>query len=127
MRVFLDPRDPAVIRQAEKDGIPHQFLTAARNSPVYTLISDWKLALPLHPEFRTMPMVWYIPPASPLTNETDIDIDTQLDAMRIPVRYLANLFTVGREEPVRDALRKILALRRFMREKTSAARTRPRL
>lgn len=118
LRVFLDPRDPAVIRQAEKDGIPHQFLTAARNSPVYTLISDWKLALPLHPEFRTMPMVWYIPPASPLTNETDIDIDTQLDAMRIPVRYLANLFTVGREEPVRDALRKILALRRFMREKT---------
>lgn len=65
MRVFLDPRDPAVIRQAEKDGIPHQFLTAAWNSPVYTLISDWKLALPLHPEFRTMPMAWYIPPASP--------------------------------------------------------------
>ena len=24
------------------------------------MIIDWKIALPLHPEYRTMPMVWYI-------------------------------------------------------------------
>ena len=29
---------------------------------------DWKLALPLHPEFRTLPMVWYVPPTSPLVS-----------------------------------------------------------
>jgi nitrate reductase beta subunit len=27
---------------------------------------DWKLALPLHPEYRTLPMVWYVPPLSPI-------------------------------------------------------------
>ncbi|PIN63767.1 respiratory nitrate reductase subunit beta, partial [Klebsiella pneumoniae] len=25
---------------------------------------DWNLALPLHPEYRTLPMVWYVPPLS---------------------------------------------------------------
>jgi nitrate reductase beta subunit len=23
---------------------------------------EWKVAFPLHPEYRTLPMVWYIPP-----------------------------------------------------------------
>ena len=32
------------------------------------MITDWKIALPLHPEYRTMPMVWYIPPLSPIMN-----------------------------------------------------------
>lgn len=32
------------------------------------MIIDWKIALPLHPEYRTMPMVWYIPPLSPIMN-----------------------------------------------------------
>ncbi|XNM60913.1 hypothetical protein ACLK1T_29660 [Escherichia coli] len=27
---------------------------------------EWKLALPLHPEYRTLPMVWYVPPLSPI-------------------------------------------------------------
>lgn len=134
LRVFLNPHDPEVIKQASKDGITHPFLTAAQRSPVYTLISEWKLALPLHPEFRTLPMVWYIPPASPQTTEhTDeaggeargeagaeegADDAAKLDTMRIPVRYLANLFTAGQEAPVRASLHKLLALRRHMRHKT---------
>lgn len=124
LRVFLDPHDPAVIRQAGKDGIPHPFLTAAQASPVYTLISRWKLALPLHPEFRTLPMVWYIPPASPQIPEApeaesgEAGDAALLDTMRIPVRYLANLFTAGEEAPVRASLHKLLALRRHMRMKT---------
>ena len=28
---------------------------------------DWKVALPLHPEYRTLPMVWYVPPLSPIS------------------------------------------------------------
>ncbi len=27
---------------------------------------DWKIAFPLHPEYRTLPMVWYVPPLSPI-------------------------------------------------------------
>ncbi|SUH33370.1 respiratory nitrate reductase 1 subunit beta [Salmonella enterica subsp. enterica] len=60
--VFLDPNDPAVIEQALKDGVPQSVIDAAQQSPVYKMAIDWKLALPLHPEYRTLPMVWYVPP-----------------------------------------------------------------
>lgn len=112
---LLDPHDPAVIRQASKDGIPHTFIEAAKRSPVYKLAVQWRLALPLHPEFRTMPMVWYIPPASPLI-QGGLEDEKALDNMRIPVRYLANLMTAGDEKPVRAALAKLLLLRRAMRD-----------
>ena len=32
---------------------------------------DWKIAFPLHPEYRTLPMVWYIPPLSPIQNAAE--------------------------------------------------------
>ena len=64
--VFLDPNDPKVIEQAIKDGIPLSVIEAAQQSPVYKMAMEWKLALPLHPEYRTLPMVWYVPPLSPL-------------------------------------------------------------
>ena len=35
--------------------------------------------------------------------------------MRIPVKYLANLLTAGDEEPVRLALKRLAALRAYMR------------
>ena len=35
--IFLDPNDPGVIEQAKKDGVPHSWLLAAQNSPVYKL------------------------------------------------------------------------------------------
>ena len=65
LEIFLDPFDPAVIEQASKDGIPDNVIKAAQASPVYKMAVDWKLALPLHPEYRTLPMVWYVPPLSP--------------------------------------------------------------
>ncbi len=64
--MFLNPNDPAVIEEALKQGIPHNVIEAAQKSPVYKLAMDWKLALPLHPEYRTLPMVWYVPPLSPI-------------------------------------------------------------
>jgi nitrate reductase beta subunit len=38
-----------------------------------------------------------------------------IDSLRIPVRYLANLLTAGDEGPVRLALKRLAALRGYMR------------
>jgi nitrate reductase / nitrite oxidoreductase, beta subunit len=122
--VFLDPADPSVAETAERQRIPHDWLVAAQRSPAYSLIVRHRVALPLHPEFRTMPMVWYIPPLSPVTDVTaaagydDADPDAvfaTIDALRVPVEYLANLFTAGRTAPVREALGKLAVLRAVMR------------
>ena len=68
LSLMLDPNDPAVIEQARKNDIPDAWITAAQKSPVYKLAKEWKVALPLHPEYRTMPMVWYVPPLSPIVD-----------------------------------------------------------
>ncbi len=117
LSIFLDPNDPEVASDALKSGIPPNTLDAARLSPVYKLAVEWRLALPPHPEFRTLPMVWYIPPLSPMasTAEKEGKDDVDIDEMRIPVKYLANLLCAGDEAPVRSALRRLAALRRYMR------------
>jgi nitrate reductase beta subunit len=123
--VFLDPRDPEVIREAERAGIPRDWIEAAQRSPVYALIADYQVALPLHPEYRTMPMVWYIPPLSPVVDvirETGHDAERSehlfaaIDALRIPISYLAELFTAGDVAPVDAVLRKLAAMRSYMRD-----------
>jgi len=121
LEIFLDPHDPNVIAQALADGVPQSVIDAAQQSPVYKLAVDWKLALPLHPEYRTLPMVWYVPPLSPIQNAAQagrIDMDGVLpdvDSLRIPLRYLANLLTAGDERPVRQALKRLLAMRAYKR------------
>ncbi len=123
--VFLDPFDPEVQRAAEEAGIPGDWMEAARKSPVRKLIMDYKVALPLHPEYRTMPMVWYIPPLSPVvdvlrdTGHDGEDADNlfgAIDALRIPVEYLANLFTAGDTAPVTRVLQQLAAMRSYMRD-----------
>jgi nitrate reductase beta subunit len=120
--IFLDPEDPAVIAQAREDGVPDSWLEAAMNSPVYKMAMDWKLAFPLHPEYRTLPMVWYIPPLSPIQNaaaQGKIDgVIPDVTRLRIPVRYLANMLTAGKEEPVITALERMIAMREYMRART---------
>ena len=125
MDVILDPHDPEVIRGAEAAGIPHDWILAAQNSPTYKLIKEYEVALPLHPEYRTMPMVWYIPPLSPVVDvikdtghdgEDVANLFGAIDALRIPVEYLAGLFTAGDVEPVNDVLRKLAAMRSYMRD-----------
>jgi len=121
---FLDPHDPAVIAQAKKDGVPDSWIAAAKNSPVYKMAIDWKVAFPLHPEYRTLPMVWYIPPLSPIQNAAqkgEIEkngVIPDVRNLRIPVKYLANLLTAGKEEPVIHALERMIAMREYMRGKT---------
>ena len=55
-----------MIAQARADGVPEAWLEAAKKSPVWKMAMDWKIAFPLHPEYRTLPMVWYVPPLSPI-------------------------------------------------------------
>ena len=123
--VFLDPHDPAVIAAAERAGIPRDWIDAAQRSPVWALINKYEVALPLHPEYRTMPMVWYIPPLSPVVDvvrETGEDAEAAgnlfgaIDALRIPVEYLAELFTAGDPAPVNAVLRRLAAMRSYMRD-----------
>jgi nitrate reductase beta subunit len=124
LNIFLDPSDPQVIAAARAEGIPDSWLDAATRSPVYKLAVDWKLALPLHPEYRTLPMVWYVPPLSPIQAAAEagaIGIDGAMPdvrSLRIPLRYLANLLTAGKEAPVARALERMLAMRAYMRAKT---------
>jgi nitrate reductase beta subunit len=123
LKLFLDPNDPRVIAQARKDGVPDAWLEAARRSPVYKMAMDWQVALPLHPEYRTLPMVWYIPPLSPIQSAAtagDLGVNgiiPDVRQLRIPVKYLANLLTAGDEAPVISALERMLAMRAYMRGK----------
>ena len=122
--VFLDPKDPEVIAAARADGIPEDWIKAAQDSPIWKMAMEWKVAFPLHPEYRTLPMVWYIPPLSPIQNAAEagaIGMDGAMPDvrnLRIPLKYLANMLTAGDEEPVAYALERMLAMRAYMRSKT---------
>ena len=84
---------------------------------------QWKVALPLHPEYRTLPMVWYVPPLSPISaaaNAGHVGANGEIpdvNQLRIPVKYLANLLTAGDTAPVVRALERMLAMRAYQREK----------
>mgnify|MGYP002638836455 FL=1 len=134
--LLLDPNDPAVQEAARRDGIPEDWIDAARKSPVYKLVKVYQVALPLHPEYRTMPMVWYIPPLSPVVDalrETGNDAEDAgnlfgaLDSLRIPIEYLAELFTAGDVGPVKASLRKLAAMRSYMRDVNLGRDTRPEI
>jgi len=121
LEMFLDPSDPEVIKAARAEGIPDSWLEAAKRSPVYKMAIDWKVAFPLHPEYRTLPMVWYVPPLSPIQNAAasgDMGMNgviPDVESLRIPLTYLANLLTAGEEKPIRIALERMLAMRAYMR------------
>lgn len=124
LSVFLDPFDSQVIEQSRADGIPDDWIRAAQASPVYKMAVQWQVALPLHPEYRTLPMVWYVPPLSPIQSAAnsgllpDDGLLPDVSRLRIPLRYLANLFTAGDVAPVQRALERLLAMRAYMRGKT---------
>jgi nitrate reductase beta subunit len=134
--VFLNPHDPRVVAEAERSGISPEWIDAAQASPVYRLIVDYQVALPLHPEYRTMPMVWYVPPLSPVADvlsstghdgEDAGNLFGAIDALRIPVEYLAELFTAGDPGPVRAALGRLAAMRAHMRRVNLGEPVRPEI
>ena len=113
--VLLDPRDPAVAEAARRNGVPDAVVDAARRSPVLRFVKEWEIALPLHPEYRTLPMLFYVPPLLPAMAQDaaggEAGFFTSLERARLPVRYLASLFTAGDEEQVRATYRKLMAVR----------------
>ncbi len=132
--IILDPFDASVIEAAKKEGVSDDWLDAAQRSPVYNLVKKWELALPLHPEFRTMPSLFYIPPLAPIVtsagNDTPSDKDIfdmekpdagplldldELDKFRVPLMYLTSMFGAGNEEVVKKSLLRQLAIRHYQR------------
>ncbi len=123
--ILLDPHDPRVVEAAIAANIPPSWIDAAQQSPIWDLIFKYEVALPLHPEYRTLPMVWYIPPLSPIVDEVTASgsdgedhkvLFSALSNMRIPLDYLAGLFTAGDTAPVEKSLRRLVAMRSYMRD-----------
>lgn len=139
MEMLLDPFDEDVQEAARKNGVSDSTLKAAQTSPVYKFVKEWDLALPLHPEFRTLPMLFYVPPLLPvmasvktvsnaerakklnpiakhwdddwLYNTTTEELWGTIENVRFPIKYMANMFGAGDEQKVVDRLKKLMAVR----------------
>ncbi|MDH3294433.1 MAG: nitrate reductase subunit beta, partial [Acidimicrobiia bacterium] len=130
--LILDPNDERVATAAQAAGIDAGWIDAARRSPIYRFVKEWGMALPLHPEYRTSAMMFYVPPLSPVISHlegnlsrldipeerVDFELFDRLDSARMPVKYLANLFSIGDEEPIRRILRTMLAVRAYKRRQS---------
>ncbi|GIK52867.1 MAG: Respiratory nitrate reductase 1 beta chain [Planctomycetes bacterium] len=126
--LILDPNDPNVIAAARKAGMPEQVIEFAQRSPVYQFVKVWKIALPPHIEYRTLPMLYYVPPLLPVLGSTanqvyENGVDAKaifhaFDQQRVPMGYLASLFSVGDEAKIQYVLRKLVAVRTFKRAET---------
>lgn len=126
--IILNPNDESVIAAARKAGIEDNWIYAAQNSPAYNLFKKWRISLPNHPEFRTMPMNFYIPPLSPILHQAKADkggmfdpetdsFFNEIDKMRVPVKFLANILAAGNEKLVIESLKKQMAVRMHARMK----------
>lgn len=143
--ILVDPNDPEVIAAAIENGVADSTIKAAQQSPVYKFVKEWGLALPLHAEFRTLPMLFYVPPLLPVMAsvgksdkkqadkmhniakywDDDWLYDTSTDELwggieqsRFPMKYMANLFGAGDESKVVDRVKKLMAVRIYRRWKT---------
>jgi len=146
LNIILDPFDEDVIASAKENGVADSTIKAAQDSPVYKFVKEWGIALPLHPEFRTLPMLFYVPPLLPVMaslseqkNKEQLDkldpiakkwdddwlYDTSteelwgtIDDARFPLQYMANLFSAGDTCKVKDIMKKLMAVRIHRRDKT---------
>jgi nitrate reductase beta subunit len=146
MDMILDPFDTEVIAAAQSNGIADSTIDSAQKSPAYKFVKEWNLALPLHPEFRTLPMLFYVPPLLPvMASVSDVDQSEQsqkmnavakhwpdswlydtstkelfgtIDDARFPLKYMANLFSAGDTTAVSDRLKKLMAVRLHRRRET---------
>jgi nitrate reductase / nitrite oxidoreductase, beta subunit len=135
-----------VIASAKRNGVADSTIHAAQSSPTYKFVKEWDLALPLHPEFRTLPMLFYVPPLLPVmasVSEVDntqrasemhpvakywpdswlYDTTTEslfgtIDDARFPLEYMASLFSAGDTSAVSDRLKKLMAVRLHRRQVT---------
>jgi nitrate reductase beta subunit len=124
-QVFLDPNDPKVIEQARLDGMPGGLARApaGRRSTRWR----WTGRSPSRCTPNTARCRWSgtrpAAVAAPVGGRASGKIGVEacmpdVRSLRIPVRYLANLLTAGKEAPVVSALERMLAMRAYMRAKT---------
>jgi nitrate reductase beta subunit len=127
LEIYLDPFDPKIIEAARKNGIADSTIEAAQKSPVYKFVKEWKIALPLHPEFRTIPNLFYVPALMPGMASVQDGIyeesNTQflwggIENNRIPIKYLANLFSAGNTDKIEYVLKRLMAVRWHRRQAT---------
>jgi nitrate reductase / nitrite oxidoreductase, beta subunit len=127
LAIYVDPFDPKVIASARKNGIHDSTIECAQKSPVYKFVKKWGLALPLHPEFRTLPNLFYVPPLLPTmayaTEEGSYETVTDslwgaVEESRLPMSYLASLFSAGNENTIKTVLKKLMAVRLHRRSET---------
>ena len=132
LETILDPFDPAVIAAAKANGLDDGWIRSAQESPAYKFVKVWGLALPLHPEYRTMTMMYYIPPLSPVMStlerglyhldlpptQLEFELYAGLEKARLPLQYLANLFSAGHVPTIKRVLKKMLAVRLFRRRQS---------
>jgi len=124
--MILDPYDPEVIKEAHDNGIGDDVIKAAQQSPVYKFVKEWHLGLPLHIEFRTLPMLFYVPPLLPVMSSFDgktarnstESIFPDFDKARVPIEYMGKLFAAGNNAKVRYVLKKQMAVRHYRRATT---------
>jgi nitrate reductase beta subunit len=124
--IYLDPFDDNVIEAAKKNGIDDLTIEYAQKSPVWKFVKEWGIALPLHPEFRTIPNLFYVPPLLPtMGNMNDSNYESISESLwagingsRLPIDYLASLFSAGNTEIIRSVLKKLMAVRLHRRDKT---------
>ncbi|MBV6395835.1 MAG: Respiratory nitrate reductase 1 beta chain [Anaerolineales bacterium] len=123
--MIQDPFDPAVIAAAKANGIPDNMITSAQKSPVYKFVKEWKIALPLHAEFRTLPMLFYVPPMMPVLAKSKdgiYEVDqsgsdglapllSALDKARVPIKFMARLFSAGNTAIIEEVYRKLITVR----------------
>jgi nitrate reductase beta subunit len=121
--IMLDPFDEGVGEEARKEGLDPAVMKAARDSPVYKFVKLWRVALPLHPEYRTVPMLFYAPPLLPVILKlskggklrVSDGLFTSLDEARVPLKYFSRLFSAGNEDEVAETYRKLMAVRVYRR------------
>jgi nitrate reductase beta subunit len=146
MDIMLDPFDPDVIEAAKSNGVADSTIRSAQASPIYKFVKAWGMALPLHSEFRTLPMLFYVPPLLPvmaslskannaaqaeklgattkywsddwLYDTSTEDLFGTIDQARFPLEYMASLFSAGDTQKVRDRLVKLMAVRIHRSHKT---------
>ena len=146
MDIMLDPFDPEVIEAAKQNGVADSTIKSAQASPTYKFVKEWGMALPLHSEFRTLPMLFYVPPLLPvmaslskpdkteqfekvgdvaktwnddwLYDTSTEEIFASLDQARFSLEYMANLFSAGDTEMIKARIMKLMAVRIHRRRKT---------
>src|SRR5690606_18754684 len=124
--MILDPHDPEVIAAARANGIHESVIESAQRSPVYQFVKVWKIALPPHIEYRTLPMLFYVPPMAPVmagrgngtVDHVSGELFHDIEQSRVPLKFLANLFGAGHEGKLLYALRKQKAVRWYRRALT---------